>query len=142
MVKEYISKNKDRFIAELFDWLRIPSISADSRNKNDVRKAAEFLKDKLKEAGADQVEICETAGNPIVYAEKIVDPGLPTVLVYGHYDVQPPDPLNLWTSPPFEPVIKDGKIYARGACDDKGQAYMHVKAFEAMTKLGLLKCNI
>jgi acetylornithine deacetylase/succinyl-diaminopimelate desuccinylase-like protein len=142
MVKEYISKNKERFLDELFEWLRIPSISADSRNKNDIRKAAEFLKGKLTEAGADKVEICETAGNPIVYGEKIVDPALPTVLVYGHYDVQPPDPLNLWTSPPFEPVIKDEKIYARGACDDKGQAYMHVKAFEAMTKLNLLKCNI
>ena len=142
MVKEYISKHKDRFISELFEWLRIPSISADSKYKNDTRRAAEFLKARLEEAGADKVEICETAGNPIVYGEKIIDPALPTVLVYGHYDVQPPDPLNLWTSPPFEPVIKDDKIYARGACDDKGQAYMHVKAFEAMTKLNLLKCNI
>ena len=142
MIKEYISTNKDRFLSELFDWLRIPSISADRKYKNDIRKAAEFLKDKLKEAGADNVEICETAGNPIVYAEKIIDPALPTVLVYGHYDVQPPDPLNLWTSPPFEPVIKDERIYARGACDDKGQAYMHIKALEAMTKLNLLACNI
>lgn len=142
MIKEYISKNKDRFLGELFDWLRIPSISADSHYKNDIRRAAEFLKDKLKAAGADQVELCETAGNPIVYGERIIDPSLPTVLVYGHYDVQPPDPLNLWTSPPFEPVIKNDKIYARGACDDKGQAYMHVKALEAMTKLNLLGCNI
>ncbi|HZI23441.1 MAG TPA: M20/M25/M40 family metallo-hydrolase, partial [Chryseolinea sp.] len=142
MIKEYISNNKDRFLSELFDWLRIPSISADRKYKDDVRKAAEFLKKKLQDAGADKVELCETAGNPIVYAEKIIDPALPTVLVYGHYDVQPPDPLNLWTSGPFEPVIKDDKIYARGACDDKGQAYMHVKAFEAMTKLKLLACNV
>jgi acetylornithine deacetylase/succinyl-diaminopimelate desuccinylase-like protein len=142
MIKEYISKNKDRFLSELFDWLRIPSISADSKYKSDIRKAAEFLKNKLKEAGADKVELCETAGNPIVYAEKTIDPSLPTVLVYGHYDVQPPDPLNLWTSPPFEPVIKNDKIYARGACDDKGQAYMHIKALEAMTNLNLLACNI
>jgi len=141
MINEYIIKNKDRFLSELFDWLRIPSISADSQKKGDIRKAAGFLKQKLEEAGVDKVEICETKGNPIVYAEKIIDPSLPTVLVYGHYDVQPPDPLNLWNSPPFEPVIKDDKIYARGACDDKGQAYMHVKAFEAMTKLNLLTCN-
>src|SRR5687768_10967830 len=122
MIKEYIANNKDRFIDELFDWLRIPSISADSKHKNDIRKAAEFLKAKLKDAGAENVELCETAGNPIVYAEKLIDASLPTVLVYGHYDVQPPDPLNLWTSPPFEPVIKNDKIYARGSCDDKGQA--------------------
>jgi len=134
MVKEYIASNKDRFLAELFDWLRIPSVSADSRHKQDVRKAAEFLKEKLAAAGVDTVEICETKGHPIVYAEKLVDPALPTVLVYGHYDVQPADPINLWTSPPFEPVIKDDKIYARGACDDKGQVYMHVKAFEIMMK--------
>ncbi len=107
-----------------------------------MRKAAEFLVIKLKEAGADKAEVCETSGHPIVYAEKIVNPSLPTILVYGHYDVQPPDPLDLWNSPPFEPVIKDDKIYARGACDDKGQAYMHVKAFEAMMKLGLLHCNV
>lgn len=142
MVKEYISKNKERFLKELFEWLRIPSISADSKHKGDIREAAEFLKNKLVEAGADKVEICETAGNPIVYGEKIIDASLPTVLVYGHYDVQPPDPLNLWTSPPFDPVIREEKIYARGACDDKGQAYMHVKAFEAMSKLNLLSCNI
>jgi acetylornithine deacetylase/succinyl-diaminopimelate desuccinylase-like protein len=142
MIREYIAGNKDRFIQELFDWLRIPSISADSKYKNETRKAAEFLKSKLKDAGAENVELCETAGNPIVYAEKIVDAALPTVLVYGHYDVQPPDPLNLWESPPFEPVIKNDKIYARGSCDDKGQAYMHVKAFEAMSKLNSLPCNI
>jgi acetylornithine deacetylase/succinyl-diaminopimelate desuccinylase-like protein len=142
MIREYIVSNKDRFLSELFDWLRIPSVSADSRHKNDVRRAAEFLKEKLSIAGVDKVEICETKGHPIVYAEKIIDPSLPTVLVYGHYDVQPADPLNLWTSPPFEPVIKDEKIYARGSCDDKGQVYMHVKAFEVMTKHNLLSCNI
>ncbi len=142
MIKEYISKNKDRFLSELFEWLRIPSISADIKRKDDIRKAAEFLKQKFADAGADKVELCETSGNPIVYAEKILNPSLPTVLVYGHYDVQPPDPLNLWTSPPFEPVIIDDKIYARGACDDKGQAFMHVKAFEAMVRLNLLSCNI
>jgi acetylornithine deacetylase/succinyl-diaminopimelate desuccinylase-like protein len=142
MIKEYISSNKDRFISELFDWLRIPSVSADSRHKNDVRKAAEFLRDKFVAAGAENIEICETKGHPIVYAEKIINPALPTVLVYGHYDVQPADPLNLWDSPPFEPVIKDDKIFARGACDDKGQVYMHVKAFETMMKNSQLSCNV
>lgn len=142
MIKEYLTQNKDRFLSELFDLLRIPSVSADSKHAADVRKAAVFLLEKLKAAGVDQVELCETAGHPIVFGEKIVNPALPTVLVYGHYDVQPPDPLNLWTSPPFEPVIKDDKIYARGSCDDKGQVYMHVKAFEAMTKLNALNCNI
>lgn len=142
MVKEYIQSNQQRFLDELFDLLRIPSVSADSTKKNDVRKAAEFIKDKLTAAGVDKAELCETPGHPIVFAEKIIDPKLPTVLVYGHYDVQPPDPLDLWTSPPFEPVVKDEKIYARGSCDDKGQVYMHVKAFEAMTKLNALTCNI
>ncbi len=142
MVKEYIEKNQERFLDELFELLRIPSVSADSRLKGDVRKAAEFLVNKFKEAGVDTVELCETKGHPIVFAEKIVNPSLPTVLVYGHYDVQPPDPLDLWHSPPFEPVIKDGKIYARGSCDDKGQVYMHVKAFEAMMKLKTLPCNV
>lgn len=142
MVKEYILSNQERFLAELFEWLRIPSVSADSRHKGDVRKAAEFLVQKLKAAGVDSVEICETKGHPIVFAEKKVNPALPTVLVYGHYDVQPPDPLDLWNSGPFEPVIKDGKIYARGSCDDKGQVYMHVKAFETMMKLNLLTCNV
>ena len=142
MIHQYIQTNQDRFLAELFDWLRIPSVSADSKLKGDVRKAAEFIQQKLKNAGADMVEICETKGHPIVYGEKMFDPGLPTVLVYGHYDVQPPDPLDLWNSPPFEPVIKDGNIYARGACDDKGQVYMHVKAFEAMMKLNQLACNV
>jgi len=142
MVREYISQNKDRFLAELFEWLRIPSVSADSSLKGDVRKAAEFLKTKFTEAGVDKVELCETKGHPIVYAEKIVNASLPTVLVYGHYDVQPADPINLWSSPPFEPILKDDKIYARGSCDDKGQVYMHVKAFEAMMKLSILPCNV
>jgi acetylornithine deacetylase/succinyl-diaminopimelate desuccinylase-like protein len=142
MVKEYITANKDRFLTELFDWLRIPSVSADSKHKGDVRKAANFLKDKFKAAGLDTVEICETNGHPIVYAEKIVNPSFSTVLVYGHYDVQPADPLELWQSPPFEPVIKDDKIFARGSCDDKGQVYMHVKAFETMMKHNLLPCNV
>lgn len=141
-MKEYISANKDRFLTELFEWLRIPSVSADSRHKADVRKAAEFLREKFSAAGVDKVEICETKGHPIVYAEKITDPSLPTVLVYGHYDVQPADPLDLWDSPPFEPVIKDGKIFARGSCDDKGQVYMHVKAFETMMKHNHLPCNV
>jgi len=142
MIHQYIQTNQDRFLAELFELLRIPSVSADSKHKNDVRKAAEFVQQKLKDAGADNVELCETKGHPIVYGEKMVDASLPTVLVYGHYDVQPPDPLELWNSPPFEPVVKDGKIYARGACDDKGQVYMHVKAFEAMIKLNRLTCNV
>jgi acetylornithine deacetylase/succinyl-diaminopimelate desuccinylase-like protein len=142
MVKEYIAKNNERFLEELFAWLRIPSISADSRNKSDVRKAAEYLHQQLREAGVDNVELCETMGHPIVYGEKLINPSLPTVLVYGHYDVQPPDPLALWTTPPFEPQVRDGKIYARGSCDDKGQVYMHVKAFEIMNKLNLLNCNV
>lgn len=142
MTAEYINSNKDRFLSELFDWLRIPSISADSKHKGDVRKAAEFLHEKFTQAGVDTVEICETKGHPIVYAEKIIDSKLPTVLVYGHYDVQPADPLELWTSPPFEPVIKNNKIYARGACDDKGQVYMHVKAFEVMMQNNALPCNV
>lgn len=142
MIKEYIQSNQQRFLDELFDLLRIPSVSADSRHKADVRKAAEYIVQKLKDAGAEAVQLCETKGHPIVYGEKIINPSLPTVLVYGHYDVQPPDPLNLWTSPPFEPVIKDGNIFARGSCDDKGQVYMHLKAFEAMMKLNQLSCNV
>lgn len=139
---QYIEDNKQRFLDELFDLLRIPSVSADSKFAGDVRKAAEFLKEKFEKAGADAVEICETAGHPIVYAEKIIDPSKPTVLVYGHYDVQPADPYELWDSPPFEPVIKDDKIYARGACDDKGQMYMHIKSFEAMMAESELPCNV
>jgi acetylornithine deacetylase/succinyl-diaminopimelate desuccinylase-like protein len=141
-MKQYIQENKDRFLSELLDLLRIPSVSADSKYKDDVRRAAAFVCEKLKSAGADNTEICETAGYPIVYGEKLIDPSLPTILVYGHYDVQPADPLNLWDSPPFEPVVKDGKIYARGACDDKGQFYMHIKAFETMMATDSLPCNV
>lgn len=141
-VNTYIEKNKDRFLNELIELLKFPSVSADSKYKGDVLKAAEYLKKKLEEAGADKAEICPTPGHPIVYGEKIIDSKLPTVLVYGHYDVQPADPLNLWDSPPFEPVIKNGNIYARGSADDKGQIYMHVKAFELMMKTNTLVCNV
>jgi acetylornithine deacetylase/succinyl-diaminopimelate desuccinylase-like protein len=141
-INHYIEANKQRFLDELFELLRIPSVSADPKFKKEVMHAADVIKEKLIAAGADQVEICQTAGYPIVYGEKIIDPKLPTVLMYGHYDVQPADPLELWTSGPFEPVIKDGKIYARGACDDKGQMYMHVKAFELMMKTNSLPCNV
>ncbi len=141
-IQNYLTENKDRFINELLDLLRIPSISADPAYKESVFKTADEVKKRLVEAGADNVEICQTKGYPVVYGEKIISPSSPTVLVYGHYDVQPPDPLDLWTSPPFEPVIKDEKIYARGACDDKGQMYMHVKAFELMMKTNSLPCNI
>lgn len=141
-ITDYINKNKDRFLDELFELLRIPSVSADPKYKKDVFRTADVIKEKLIAAGADKVEICPTAGYPIVYGEKIIDPTLPTVLMYGHYDVQPPDPLDLWTSGPFEPVIRDGKIYARGACDDKGQMYMHIKAFEFMMKTNSLPCNV
>lgn len=140
--KEYLESNKDRFLNELFDLLRIPSVSADSKFKDDVLKTAEFVKNKLIEAGADEVEICPTAGYPIVYGQKIIDPNLPTVLVYGHYDVQPATPYELWDTPPFEPTLRDGKIYARGAADDKGQFYMHLKAFEVMMKTNTLACNV
>lgn len=141
-INQYIETHQERFLNELFELLRLPSVSADPKYKNDVLKTAEVIKEKLVAAGADNVEVCATAGYPIVFGEKIIDPKLPTVLVYGHYDVQPPDPLDLWTSGPFEPVIKDGKIYARGACDDKGQVYMHIKAFELMMKTNTLPCNI
>jgi acetylornithine deacetylase/succinyl-diaminopimelate desuccinylase-like protein len=141
-MKQYIDQNKDRFLNELLDLLRIPSISANSEHKGDMIRCAEAVKQSLLDAGADLAEIHETAGHPIVYGEKMVNPSLPTVLVYGHYDVQPADPLELWHSGPFEPVIKDGKIYARGACDDKGQFYMHVKALEVMVKNNALKTNI
>lgn len=146
--KPYIEKNKQRFLDELIELLKIPSISADSKYKNDIIKTAEAVKEQLKKAGCDTVEICETPGYPIVYGEKIIDKNLPTVLVYGHYDVQPPDPLDLWNSPPFEPVIKktelhpEGAIFARGSCDDKGQMYMHVKALEYMTETDQLPCNV
>jgi len=141
-IKKYVESNKQRFLDELFELLRFPSVSADPKYKADVLKTADFVAQKLKDAGADQVEICETAGYPIVYGEKIIDPALPTVLIYGHYDVQPADPLELWKTPPFEPTVRDGKIYARGACDDKGQFYMHVKAFELMMETNTLACNV
>ena len=147
-IKKYVEENRERFISELVELLKIPSISADPAYKKDIVKTAEALKSRLEEAGCDLVEICETPGNPIVFGEKIIDKNLPTVLVYGHYDVQPPDPLDLWTSPPFEPVIKEtkihpeGAIFARGACDDKGQMYMHVKALEYMIKNDALPCNV
>ena len=140
--KDYQEKNKERFLNELLALLRIPSISAKTENKADMVTCAEAVKARLLEAGADKVEIYATAGHPIVYAEKIIDASKPTVLVYGHYDVQPADPLNLWNSPPFEPVIKDGKIFARGSCDDKGQFYMHVKALETMVQTNSLCTNI
>ncbi len=147
-INNYINSNKDRFLNELLDFLRIPSISADSAYSADVMKTAEFVKDKLMAAGADKVEVCATAGYPIVYGEKMIDPSLPTVLVYGHYDVQPATPLELWETPPFEPTIRktaihpDGAIFARGACDDKGQVYMHIKAFELMMQTNTLACNV
>ncbi|WP_233861266.1 dipeptidase [Tenacibaculum piscium] len=147
-VQKYIAQHKDRFINELIDLLKIPSISADPAYKKDVLNTADFVKNSLEKAGCDTVEICETPGYPIIYAEKIIDPKLPTILIYGHYDVQPADPIELWTSPPFEPVIKktaihpEGAIFARGACDDKGQMYMHVKALEYMTNTGNLPCNV
>lgn len=140
--QQFINANKQRFLDELFDLLRIPSVSADPKFKGDVLNAAEFLVEKLKVAGMNNVELMGTDGNPIVYGEKIIDSKLPTVLVYGHYDVQPADPYELWTSPPFEPEIRDEKIWARGACDDKGQTYMHVKAIEAMIANNELLCNV
>lgn len=141
-LKKYHETNKDRYLNELLAWLRIPSISADQKFKGDVEKAANYLADQFKTLGMDNVKIYPTKGHPIVYAEKSVSPDVPTVLVYGHYDVQPPDPLDLWSSPPFEPVIRDGKIFARGSCDDKGQVYMHVKALEAMMQNHSLPCNV
>ena len=147
-IKTYINDHKDRFINELIQLLKIPSISADSAYKNDILKTANTVKEALKKAGCDSVEICETTGYPIVYGEKLIDPSLPTILAYGHYDVQPADPIDLWDSPPFEPIIKktdihpEGAIFARGACDDKGQMYMHVKALEFMTATNQLPCNV
>ena len=140
--KDYQQKNKDRFLNELLDLLRIPSVSARSEHKNDMVKCAQAVKQRLLDAGAGRAEVFQTSGHPVVYGEKIIDPKKPTVLVYGHYDVQPPDPLDLWNSPPFEPVIKDGKIFARGSCDDKGQFYMHIKALETMVKTNSLITNI
>jgi acetylornithine deacetylase/succinyl-diaminopimelate desuccinylase-like protein len=140
--KDYQEKNKDRFLEELLALLRIPSVSARTENKDDMLTCAEAVKKSLVDAGATTATIYPTEGHPIVYAEKIIDPALPTVLVYGHYDVQPADPLELWNSGPFDPVIKDGKIYARGSADDKGQFYMHVKALETMVQTGTLTTNI
>jgi acetylornithine deacetylase/succinyl-diaminopimelate desuccinylase-like protein len=140
--KDYQAQNKDRFLSELLDLLRIPSISAKSEHKADMQKCAEAVKARLLEAGADKVEIYPTDGHPLVYGEKIIDPAKPTVLVYGHYDVQPAEPLELWKSGPFEPVIIDGKIFARGSCDDKGQFYMHVKALETMVQTNSMTTNI
>ena len=147
-IKNYIDQHKDRFLNELLDLLKIPSVSADSAYAADVMKTAEFVKEKLIAAGADKVEVCPTAGYPIVYGEKIISPNLPTVLVYGHYDVQPATPLELWDTPPFEPTIRktaihpEGAIFARGSCDDKGQMYMHIKAFELMMQTNTLACNV
>jgi acetylornithine deacetylase/succinyl-diaminopimelate desuccinylase-like protein len=148
LLKPYLEANKQRFLDELLEVLRIPSVSANPHHKADMERAATFFKEKLIAAGAENVEICPTGGHPVVYGEKIIDKKLPTVLVYGHYDVQPPDPLELWESPPFEPVIKktaihpEGAIFARGSADDKGQVYMYVKAFEAMMQNGGVPCNI
>ena len=145
---DYIQKNKQRYVDELFDLLKIASISADPAYKDEVLKCADEVAKFLKAGGADQVEICETKGYPIVYGEKILDSKLPTVLVYGHYDVQPPDPLELWRKPPFEPYIEkteihpEGAIFARGSADDKGQFFMHIKAFEAMMQTNTLPCNV
>ena len=147
-IKQFISNNSDRILTELFDLLKIKSVSADSTFKQDVKDAAIFLKDNFEKIGCENIEIIETAGHPIVYADKIISKSAPTVLVYGHYDVQPADPVELWDNPPFDPIIKktnihpDGAIYARGACDDKGQMFMHLKAFEYMKKFDKLKCNI
>lgn len=138
----YLEANKQRFLNELLELLRIPSVSADSTFKADVRRAAEYVREKLTAAGMDSAQLYETPGHPVVYAEKIVDPALPTVLVYGHYDVQPADPYELWQSPPFEPTIRNERIYARGACDDKGQFYMHIKAIETMMATDGLPCNV
>jgi len=148
MIQNYINLNKDKFLKELLELLKIPSVSADLKFKSDVLNAANFLKNNLNEIGAENVKIFPTQGHPIVYAEKIISSNLPTILVYGHYDVQPADPYELWDSDPFDPVIKNteihpkGAIFARGACDDKGQMFMHLKAFEAMNKTNSLPCNV
>ena len=147
-IQSYIKNHKDRFLNELIELLKIPSVSADPAFKDHVFKTADVIKESLLKAGCDNAEICQTDGFPIVYGEKMIDKNLPTVLVYGHYDVQPADPLELWDSPPYEPVIKkteihpEGAIFARGACDDKGQMYMHVKAMEFMTETNQLPCNV
>ena len=139
---KYIKQNKDRFLEELFELIRIPSISSEAAHKPDMIRCAECWRKHLLQAGADKAEVMPTDGNPIVYGEKIIDPKKPTVLVYGHYDVMPVDPIDLWHTDPFEPVVKDGKIWARGADDDKGQSFMHAKAFETMVKTNTLPCNV
>ncbi len=141
-IKKYIDNNLDRFLNELFGLIRIPSISSKSEHKDDMYKAAEYIKQALLDAGADKAEVMETDGNPVTYGEKFISEDLPTVLVYGHMDVMPVEPLKLWKSPPFEPEIREGKIYARGADDDKGQSFMHLKAFEIMNKLDMQTCNV
>ena len=141
-IKDYVETHKDRFLEELFELIRIPSISSLAEAKDDMANAAEHIKDALLKAGADHAEVKETTGWPVVYGHKMVNESLPTVLVYGHYDVQPVEPLDLWDSPPFEPEVRDGKIFARGADDDKGQLFMHVKAFELMNAAGTLSCNV
>jgi acetylornithine deacetylase/succinyl-diaminopimelate desuccinylase-like protein len=141
-VRHYIETHKDRFLEELFGLIRIPSVSSQVRHKADMLKAADYYRDMLLKAGADKAEVMPTGGHPVVYGEKIIDPNQPTVLVYAHYDVMPAEPLELWDSPPFEPEIRDGKIWARGADDDKGQGFMHVKAFEALVKMGNLPVNV
>lgn len=141
-IKTYVDQNKERFLDELFNLLRIPSISSLADHKPNMLRAAEYWKKALLDAGADRADIFETPGNPVTYGEKIIDPALPTILVYAHMDVMPVDPLNLWNSPPFEPEIRDGKIWGRGADDDKGQGFMHAKAFELLVKSGKLPCNV
>ena len=141
-IRNYIKANRDRFIEELFSLIRIPSVSAAEANKHDMVRAAEYIRDMLLANGAGRAEVYPTHGNPIVYGEKVIDKSLPTILIYGHYDVQPPEPLEQWVSKPFEPEIRDGKIFARGADDDKGQLFMHLKAFEMMTATGTLPCNV
>jgi acetylornithine deacetylase/succinyl-diaminopimelate desuccinylase-like protein len=140
--KEYLNSNKDRFLNEMLDLLRIPSVSAKSEHKADMQTCANLVKQRLLDAGCDKAEVMATDGHPVVFGEKIIDPSKPTVLVYGHYDVQPPEPLELWHSGPFDPVIKDGKVYARGSADDKGQFYMHVKALETLVKTNSMTTNI
>jgi len=141
-IEKYIEENKDRFLKELFGLIQIPSVSSIAENKPDMLKAAEYWKKLLLEAGADRAEVYKSDGNPVTYGEKIIDTAKPTVLIYGHMDVMPVDPINLWTSPPFEPEIRDGKIWGRGAEDNKGQSFMHAKAFELMVKTDTLPCNV
>lgn len=141
-INQFIEENKNRFLDELFSLIRIPSISAEKEHRDDMYKAANRWKELLLEAGANKAEVLETAGNPVTFAEKIIDASLPTILVYAHMDVMPVDPVDLWKTTPFEPVIQDGKIWARGADDDKGQSFIHAKAFEYMVKTNTLPCNV